>query len=52
MEHHFHFGVEHAAWIGLVAMIFRYIWKLLAAKMAASGGFLGQAGLAMGGIAQ
>lgn len=52
MEHHYHFSVETAAWIGLVAMLFRYVWKLLAAKMAAAGGFLGQAGLAMGGIAQ
>lgn len=52
MEHHFHFGIEHAAYIGLIAMLFRYVWKLVAAKMAAAGGFLGQLGLAAGGVAQ
>lgn len=52
MEHHFHMGIEHAAFIGLVALVFRYIWKLISAMMARSEGPIGQLGLAMGGISQ
>jgi hypothetical protein len=45
-------GIEHAAFIGLVAMLFRYIWKLVSARLAGSDGPIGQLGIAMGGIAQ
>ena len=52
MEHHFHMGIEHAAFIGLVALVFRYIWKLAAAFLAKNDGPIGQLGLAAGGLAQ
>ena len=52
MEHHFHMGIEHAAWIGLVALLFRYLWKLASAYLAQNDGPIGQFGLAMGGISQ
>jgi hypothetical protein len=52
VEHHFHFGIEHVAFIGLVAMLFRYVWKLIAARLGATEGPLGSLGVAMGGIAQ
>ena len=52
MEHHFHFGVEHFLYIGMAAMVFRYLWKLVAAALCPSDGALGQFGAAMGGIAQ
>ena len=52
MEHHFHFGIEHFFWIGLAAMVFRYLWKLAAAALTPSDGAIGQLGAAMGGIAQ
>lgn len=45
-------GIEHAAFIGLVAMLFRYIWKLISARLAGNDGALGQLGTAMGGLAQ
>lgn len=52
MEHHFHMGVEHAVYIGLIALIFRYLWKLLSSMLAGNEGPIGQLGIAMGGIAQ
>ena len=52
MEHHFHFGFEHFLWIGMAAMVFRYLWKLVAAALTPSDGAIGQIGAAMGGIAQ
>ena len=52
MEHHFHFGIEHFLYIGMAAMLFRYLWKLLAAMLAPSDGAIGQFGAAMGGLAQ
>jgi hypothetical protein len=52
VEHHFHFGIEHAAFIGAVALLFRYIWKIVAAFLAQNDGPIGQLGLAMGGISQ
>ena len=52
MTHHFHMGVEHAAYIGLIALLFRYLWKLLSALLASNEGAVGQLGIAMGGIAQ
>ena len=52
MEHHFHFGIEHFLFIGVAAMVFRFLWKLAAAALAPSDGMLGQFGAAMGGIAQ
>jgi len=36
----------------MAAMVFRYIWKLIAAALAPNDGALGQFGAAMGGIAQ
>jgi len=45
-------GIEHADCIGLVALIFRYIWKLVSSRLAGNDGPIGQLGLAMGGIAQ
>ena len=52
MEHHFHMGIEHAAYIGLIALLFRYLWKLASSLLASNEGPLGQFGLAMGGLAQ
>lgn len=52
IEHHFHFGVEHVIFIGFAAMLFRYVWKLIAAQLAPADGMLGQFGAAMGGLAQ
>jgi hypothetical protein len=52
LDGHLHFGIEHVAFIGLVAMLFRYIWKLVAARMAGSDGPIGSLGVAMGGLAQ
>jgi hypothetical protein len=52
MEPHLHFGVEHWISIGLIALIFRYVWKWTAGMLAGLGGMPGQVGLAMGGIAQ
>ena len=52
MEHHFHFGIEHIVFIGVAAMVFRYIWKLVAAQLANAAGGIGQLGVAMGGLAQ
>ena len=52
MEHHFHMGRESVVWVGMAAMLFRYVWKLLSGYLASSDGVLGQLGLAMGGIAQ
>jgi hypothetical protein len=45
-------GIEHAAYIGLIALLFRYLWKLASTFLAANEGPLGQLGLAMGGLAQ
>jgi hypothetical protein len=45
-------GIEHAAFIGLVALVFRYIWKLVSGYLATNDGAIGQLGLALGGIAQ
>ena len=45
-------GIEHAAFITLVAVLGRYIWKLFAAMLAQNDGPVGQFGLALGGIAQ
>jgi hypothetical protein len=52
VEHHFHFGIEHAMWITVVAVIGRYLWKLFAALLAGNDGAIGQLGVALGGIAQ
>jgi len=52
MEHHFHFGIEHIVFIGMAAMVFRYLWKLVAAALTPSDGAIGQLGAAMGGLAQ
>jgi len=52
LSHHFHMGIEHAAFIGAVALLFRYLWKLLAGLLASNDGPIGQLGLAMGGLAQ
>jgi len=52
MEHHFHFGIEHILFIGIAAMVVRYVWKLFAAQLAGADGMLGQIGEAMGGLAQ
>lgn len=52
MEHHFHMGIEHASFIVLVAVVGRYIWKLVAAWLASNDGPIGTFGLALGGIAQ
>jgi hypothetical protein len=51
MEHHWHFSVENIFFIGIAAMVVRYLWLLVAAALVPSGGFLGQLGQAMGGIA-
>jgi hypothetical protein len=45
-------SIEHAMYIGLVAMLFRYLWKLLSALFAGNDGPVGQLGVAMGGLAQ
>jgi len=45
-------GIEHAAFIGAVALLFRYLWKLVSAWLAGNDGPIGQLGLAMGGLAQ
>jgi hypothetical protein len=45
-------GIEHAAFIGLVALLFRYLWKLAAGFLAKNDGPVGQFGVALGGIAQ
>lgn len=45
-------GFEHATFIVFVAVVGRYIWKLLAAWLAGNDGPIGQVGLALGGIAQ
>ena len=52
MEPHFHFGIEHLLYLFIALSLLRYAVKLSAAKMASAGGFLGQAGLAVGGILQ
>jgi len=52
VEHHFHFGIEHIVFIGMAAMVFRYLWKLVAAALTPSDGAIGQLGAAMGGLAQ
>jgi hypothetical protein len=52
MEHHWHFSFENILFIGLAAMVVRYLWKMVAAALAPSDGMLGQIGSAMGGIAQ
>lgn len=36
----------------MAAMVFRYLWKLVAAALTPSDGAIGQLGAAMGGIAQ
>lgn len=38
--------------IGMAAMLFRYVWKLLSGWLGSNDGIVGQVGLAMGGIAQ
>lgn len=45
-------GIEHAAFITLVAVLGRYVWKLIAAFLAQNDGPIGQFGVALGGIAQ
>lgn len=45
-------GVEHVMYIGLAAMLFRYIWKLVSGWLGTQDGAVGQLGVAMGGIAQ
>jgi hypothetical protein len=44
--------VEHFLYIGMAAMVFRYLWKMIAAALVPSDGALGQFGAAMGGVAQ
>ena len=52
MQHHLHYGIEHAFFITVVAVIGRYLWKLFAALLANNDGPIGQFGVALGGIAQ
>jgi hypothetical protein len=51
LEHHWHFSIENILFIGVAAMVVRYLWLLASAALVPSGGFLGQLGAAMGGIA-
>lgn len=51
MEHHWHFSIENIFFIGIAAMVVRYLWMHVAAALVPAGGFLGQLGAAMGGIA-
>lgn len=52
MSHHYHWGVENFLFVGFVAMLFRYLWKLLMAQLAGADGMIGQIGMAGGGLAQ